>query len=84
VYVSVYVSMYMSVCLWYSVSQVKVMFSEFDKDNSGSISINEAQTMFSRLGLQEKDVEELVAKYDVDNDGELQYFEFVALLMNVI
>jgi len=60
------------------------MFSEFDKDNSGSISINEAQTMFSRLGLQEKDVEELVAKYDVDNDGELQYFEFVALLMNVI
>lgn len=58
------------------------MFREFDKDNSGSISTDEAKLMLGRFGISDKDIEALIEKYDANKDGELQYSEFVAFLMN--
>jgi len=58
------------------------MFREFDKDNSGSISTDEAKQMLSQFGVSDKDIEALIDKYDTNKDGELQYSEFVAFLMH--
>ena len=48
------------------------MFNEFDKDGSGSISIEEAKVMLRRLDIPANEVENLVAIHDTNNDGELQ------------
>ena len=58
------------------------MFDHFDKDGSQSISIDEAKSMLRQLNLPDSDVDTLVAMYDTDNDGELQYPEFVKFLVN--
>jgi len=38
------------------------MFREFDKDGSGSVSVAEAKLMLTRHGLNELQIEQLVAK----------------------
>ena len=58
------------------------MFHEFDKDGSGAVSVDEAKSMLRQLGMPDGEVETLVAMYDSNNDGELQYDEFVSFLIN--
>ena len=58
------------------------MFKEFDKDNSGSISVREAKLMLRKLGIPDGEIETLVAIYDKNRDGELQYEEFVSFLLH--
>lgn len=58
------------------------MFKEFDKDNSGSISLHEAKLMLRRLRIPDSEVETLVAIHDKNQDGELQYEEFVEFLLH--
>ena len=62
--------------------EIKVMFHEFDKDGSGAVSVDEAKSMLRQLGMPDGEVETLVAMYDSNNDGELQYDEFVSFLIN--
>ena len=58
------------------------MFKEFDKDNSGAISMAEAKLMLRRLRIPDSEVETLVAIHDKNQDGELQYEEFVEFLLH--
>ena len=58
------------------------MFEHFDRDGSQSISVTEARSMLRQLNLPDDDVETLVAMYDTNNDGELQYPEFVQFLVH--
>ena len=62
--------------------QVREMFKEFDKDNSGAISMSEAKLMLRRLRIPDSEVETLVAIHDKNQDGELQYEEFVEFLLH--
>jgi len=64
------------------VEEVRRLFAEFDRDGSGSVSTDEAKVMLKRYGLNNEQIDELIAKYDVDHDGELQYTEFAAFLMD--
>ena len=56
------------------------MFDEFDKDKNGSVSLSEVRPALKSLGMTDKEIAELVARYDTNSDGELQYEEFVAFL----
>ena len=58
------------------------MFNRFDADKSKSVSVAEAKHMLRKLGIEDKDIEMLVAMHDTNKDGELQYDEFVSFLVH--
>jgi Ca2+-binding EF-hand superfamily protein len=58
------------------------MFHEFDKDGSGSVSVDEVKVMLRKLQMPDNEIENLVAIHDKNNDGELQYDEFVSFLLH--
>ena len=61
-------------------------FNIFDKDGSGALSVDELQQVLTRPGggapLSREEVAEIISEFDTNNDGELQYEEFVALWNN--
>ncbi|ELU02025.1 hypothetical protein CAPTEDRAFT_91793 [Capitella teleta] len=63
-------------------SQIQAIFKEFDKDDSGAVSMDEAKLMLEKIGIPAEEVESLVHMYDSNKDGELQYSEFVAFLLH--
>ncbi|KAL8241252.1 hypothetical protein R6Q59_014607 [Mikania micrantha] len=56
-----------------------VAFSYFDKDGSGYITADELQHACEELGIDAK-FEELIQDVDQDNDGRIDYNEFVAMM----
>ena len=78
---NMYLKLKVFVCLFYRAKHVRKLFDEFDKDNSGSVSVLEAKQMLSKIEVPEDEVEGLVAIHDKNQDGELQYEEFVAFLL---
>ena len=58
------------------------MFHEFDTDGSGSVSVEEVKGMLRKLHMPDNEIETLVAMHDTNNDGELQYDEFVSFLLH--
>lgn len=55
-------------------------FSFFDKDGSGYITIDEIQQACKELGLSDLHLEEMIREIDQDNDGQIDYGEFVAMM----
>ncbi|KZV52967.1 calcium-dependent protein kinase 34-like [Dorcoceras hygrometricum] len=56
-------------------------FQYFDKDNSGYITIEELEQALREYGMSdEKDIKEIVSEVDADNDGNINYDEFVAMM----
>ena len=66
----------------FRADQIQKMFNEFDKDGSGSVSVNEAKDVLRKLKIPDHEIECLVAQHDKNNDGELQYEEFVSFLLH--
>ncbi|KAL4560653.1 hypothetical protein LXL04_032806 [Taraxacum kok-saghyz] len=56
-------------------------FSYFDKDGSGSITLNEIQQSCKELGMDDAQVEEIIKEADLNNDGHIDYNEFVAMML---
>ena len=56
---------------------MKETFASFDKSGNGSVSVEEAVTVLSQYGFSEQCVKRLIAQNDANEDGELQYEEFV-------
>lgn len=65
------------------IPSLEEAFRTFDKDGSGSLSVVELQAVLTRPGggaaLSEEEVAEIIAEFDTNNDGELQFEEFAAL-----
>ena len=61
--------------------QIREVFEEYDADGNGSISVDEARTMLGHIGMPEEQAQKLVLLHDKNQDGELQYDEFVAFVM---
>ncbi|GLT81769.1 hypothetical protein SLE2022_002030 [Rubroshorea leprosula] len=56
-------------------------FQHFDKDNSGYITNEELEQALREYGLLDgKEVKEILSEVDSDNDGRINYDEFVAMM----
>ncbi|KAL2941294.1 Calcium-dependent protein kinase SK5 [Bienertia sinuspersici] len=55
-------------------------FAYFDKDGSGYITIEELQQACKDLGLSDLHLEEMIKEIDQDDDGQIDYGEFVAMM----
>ncbi|KAL6989168.1 Mitogen-activated protein kinase cpk1 [Sarracenia purpurea var. burkii] len=55
-------------------------FSYFDKDGSGYITPDELQQACEEFGLEDFRLEEMIQEVDQDNDGLIDYNEFVAMM----
>ncbi|KAK9289335.1 hypothetical protein L1049_007490 [Liquidambar formosana] len=57
-------------------------FSYFDKDGSGYITQDELQQACEKFGLEDVHLEEIIREVDQDNDGRIDYSEFVAMMQD--
>ncbi|KAI3832509.1 hypothetical protein MKW98_002055 [Papaver atlanticum] len=55
-------------------------FSYFDKDGSGYITQDELQQACEEFGIEDVRIEEMIGEVDEDNDGRIDYNEFVAMM----
>ncbi|KAJ7952234.1 putative Calcium-dependent protein kinase [Quillaja saponaria] len=56
-------------------------FGYFDKDKSGYITVEELEYALKKYNLgDEKTIKEIIAEVDTDNDGRINYDEFVAMM----
>nr|XP_018682256.1 PREDICTED: calcium-dependent protein kinase 2-like isoform X3 [Musa acuminata subsp. malaccensis] len=56
-------------------------FQYFDKDNSGYITKEELEQALKEKGLYDgKEIKDIIAEADVDNDGRINYDEFAAMM----
>ncbi|KAF3444219.1 hypothetical protein FNV43_RR13909 [Rhamnella rubrinervis] len=55
-------------------------FSFFDKDGSGYITIDELQQACKEFGLSELHLDDMIKEVDQDNDGQIDYEEFTAMM----
>ncbi|QCE05631.1 calcium-dependent protein kinase [Vigna unguiculata] len=55
-------------------------FSYFDKDGSGYITQEELQQACDEFGIKDVRLEEIIKEIDEDNDGRIDYNEFVAMM----
>jgi calmodulin len=63
--------------------QIKEAFKVFDKDGNGFISAAELRHIMTNLGekLTDEEVDEMIREADVDGDGQINYDEFVDMMM---
>ncbi|KAM7499996.1 hypothetical protein LguiA_024410 [Lonicera macranthoides] len=57
-------------------------FSYFDKDGSGYITADELQQACEKFGLGDVHLDEIMREVDQDNDGRIDYSEFVAMMQD--
>ncbi|KAG6489336.1 calcium-dependent protein kinase 10-like [Zingiber officinale] len=55
-------------------------FQYFDKDSSGYITADELQQACEEFGIEDVRLEEMIKEVDQDNDGRIDYNEFVAMM----
>ena len=59
-------------------------FKVFDKDGNGFLSAAELRHVMTKLGekLTDEEVDEMIREADVDGDGQINYEEFVKMMMS--
>ncbi|GJN18341.1 hypothetical protein PR202_gb05492 [Eleusine coracana subsp. coracana] len=58
-------------------------FEYFDKDHSGYITVDELEEALKKYDMgDDKTIKEIIAEVDSDNDGRINYQEFVAMMRN--
>ncbi|PIA59731.1 hypothetical protein AQUCO_00400556v1 [Aquilegia coerulea] len=57
-------------------------FSYFDKDGSGYITQDELQQACEEFGMGDVKLEDIIREVDQDNDGRIDYSEFVAMMQD--
>ncbi|XP_020681977.1 calcium-dependent protein kinase 17-like, partial [Dendrobium catenatum] len=55
-------------------------FSYFDKDGSGYITYDELQKACEEFGMNDVHLEDTIREIDQDNDGRIDYNEFVDMM----
>ncbi|EER13478.1 centrin 3, putative [Perkinsus marinus ATCC 50983] len=62
---------------------LRTYFDALDDDGSGSIDVSELEEVMVALGLAEKssDVEKMVANVDEDGSGEIEFHEFLRIVI---
>ncbi|RXH96674.1 hypothetical protein DVH24_009178 [Malus domestica] len=67
-----------------SEEELKEAFKVFDKDQNGFISAAELRHVMANLGekLTDEEVSEMIREADDDGDGQVNYEEFVRMMLN--
>nr|CAN81743.1 hypothetical protein VITISV_002603 [Vitis vinifera] len=65
--------------------ELKEAFKVFDKDQDGYISANELRNVMFNLGerLTDEEAEQMIREADLDGDGQVNYEEFVRMMLAV-
>jgi len=65
---------------------LKRLFHEADTDGSGALSIEEFRNVMNQadMGISKSEMRRLMAEADVNDDGEIDYTEFVPLAVDLI
>jgi len=66
-----------------SEEEIREAFKVFDKDGNGFISAAELRHVMTHLGekLTDEEVDEMIREADIDNDGQINYEEFVKMML---
>merc|ERR1719246_163490 len=66
-----------------SEEELKEAFKVFDRDGNGLISAAELRHIMTNLGekLTDEEVDEMIREADIDGDGQINYEEFVKMIM---
>ncbi len=66
-------------------NHLKAAFQYFDKDGSGTISKDELRQVLANdeCMLQDKDIENLLNGVDANDDGEVDYQEFISMMNKI-
>ena len=66
-----------------SEDELREAFKVFDKDGNGFISSAELRHVMRNLGekLTDEEVDEMIKEADIDGDGQVNYEEFVSMMM---
>eukprot|EP00004_Rigifila_ramosa_P025521 TRINITY_DN7653_c0_g1_i1.p1 TRINITY_DN7653_c0_g1~~TRINITY_DN7653_c0_g1_i1.p1 ORF type:complete len:176 (+),score=59.80 TRINITY_DN7653_c0_g1_i1:78-530(+) len=66
-----------------SQEEIREAFKVFDKDGNGFISAAELRHVMTNVGekLTDGEVDEMIREADVDGDGQINYDEFVKMMM---
>ena len=67
---------------YYKSDRLLEAFNNFDKDKSGKISKDELILALKAEKSQEKEIEKFIKQVDKNNDGKIDYNEFLALMQN--
>ena len=67
------------------IAEYKEAFGLFDKDGGGTISTAELGTVMRSLGqnANEDELKEMIAEVDADGSGEIDFKEFLALMVRL-
>ena len=67
-----------------SEEEIVEAFKVFDKDGNGFISAAELRHVMTNLGekLTDEEVDEMIREADIDGDGQINYEEFVKMMMS--
>jgi len=67
-----------------SEEEIAEAFKVFDKDGNGFISAAELRHIMTNLGekLTDEEVDEMIREADIDGDGQINYEEFVKMMMS--
>ena len=67
-----------------SEEEILEAFKVFDKDGNGFISAAELRHIMANLGekLTDEEVDEMIREADIDGDGQINYEEFVKMMMS--
>mmetsp|Transcript_24291 Transcript_24291/g.46098 ORF Transcript_24291/g.46098 Transcript_24291/m.46098 type:complete len:523 (+) Transcript_24291:185-1753(+) len=69
----------------HEIEGLSEMFKAFDRDNSGTITMQELKEGLKKMGnpLTEQEVDGVMAQIDIDGDGIISYDEFIAATMHM-
>lgn len=63
-----------------TADNLRYAFRQFDKDGNGSISVDEVMFALKHVGIEEMNAKEFIMDADLNNDGVIDYEEFVAMM----
>ena len=66
--------------LYLKEEKLYAAFKTFDKDGSGKISTEEVKSILKVQGDDISNIEEMMKKFDINNDGEIDYNEFIEMM----
>ena len=66
--------------MYFTHEKLNSAFSMFDKNGNGTISLKEICEVLNVKEEDEKKIKEILSTIDINNDGEIDYNEFLILM----